>query len=272
LGSSLSRLEKTFDSRWRDGILVAWQKQYEATQVKRTRLAALQAEEMQAPLNEQASLEMATLVEEVGAGGAKALPLLRAAVARFPESKAAQFALARSLLSTGEEEGVPLMDGVIAADPAARLAGSALLRHYFSQRGDHANGKIWHDRYVDEAIRLQKGQKTRRTLLLSDRYEPHGLDAQSAANLTLQLKAVKGVRHAYLVRKVDARFPDPPLYVLGVQCTGFFELHSQSRATRILKEITQKVAFKGETNILSVDASLYKFARKMRRVKGAKLV
>jgi Zn-dependent protease with chaperone function len=270
-GSALSRLEKTFDSRWREGILVAWQKQYEATQVKRSRLAALQAEEAQAPLNEQDSLEMAALVEEVGAGGARALPLLRAAVARFPESNAARFALARSLLSGGEEEGVSLMDGVIAADPASLLAGSALLRHYFSQRGDHAKGKIWHDRYVDEAIRLQQGQKTRRTLLLSDRYEPHGLDAQAAANLTLQLKAVKGVKHAYLVRKVDARFPDPPLYVLGVRCTGFFELHSQSRVTRILKEITQKVAFKGETNILSVDANLYKFARKMRRVKGAKL-
>ena len=25
-----------------------------------------------------------------------------------------------------------------------------------------------------------------------------------------------------------SRFPNPPLYVLGVRCTGFFQLHSQS--------------------------------------------
>jgi Zn-dependent protease with chaperone function len=272
LGSALGRLEKTFDSRWRERILGSWQKQYEATQVKRTRLAALRAENAQRPLDEPGSLEFATLVEEVGAGGKEALPLLRAVAARFPDSKAAQFALARSLLSGGEEEGVSLMDGVITADPTALLAGSALLRHYFGQRGDHANGKIWHDRYVDEAIRLQNGQKIRRTLLLSDRYEPHGLDAEAVAKLTLQLKAIKGVKRAYLVRKIDSRFPNPPLYVLGVRCTGFFQLHRQSGAARILKEITEKVAFPGETNILSVDANLYKFARKMRRVKRSKLV
>jgi Zn-dependent protease with chaperone function len=272
LGSALGRLEKTFDSRWRERILGSWQKQYEATQVRRTRLAALQAENGQAPLDEPGSLEFATLVEEVGAGGKEALSLLRGVVARFPDSKAARFALAQNLLREGQEEGVSLMNGVITADPTALLAGSALLRHYFGQRGDQVNGKIWQDRYVDEAIRVQKGQRIRRTLLLSDRYEPHGLDAETIAKLTRQLKATKGLKRAYLVRKIDPRFPNPPLYVLGVRCTGSFQLHRQSRAARILKEITQKVAFPGETNILSVDANLYKFARKMRRVKHAKLL
>jgi Zn-dependent protease with chaperone function len=272
LGSALGRLENAFDSRWRERIHGPWQKQFEATQVKRGRLAVLQTENAKTPLDEAGSLEYAALVAEVGAGGSESLPLLQAAVARFPDSKAAKFALAQGLLREDQEQGVSLMVEVITTDPTALLAGSALLRQYFSQRGDQANGKIWHDRYVDEAIRLQKSQKIRRTLLLSDRYEPHGLDAEKAAKLSLQLKAVKGVKRAYLVRKIDARFPDPPLFVLGVRCTGFFQLHRHSRAAPILKEITEKVTFPGETNILIVDGNLYKFARKMRRVKGSRLV
>ena len=98
------------------------------------------------------------------------------------------------------------------------------------------------------------------------------MDAETVAKLSAQLKVVKGIKRAYLVRKADPGFPGPPLYVLGVKCSGFFQLHSKNRATRLAKEITEKVVFPGETFILNVDANLYKFARKMRRVKHSRLV
>ncbi|MGO8976922.1 MAG: M48 family metalloprotease [Steroidobacteraceae bacterium] len=272
LGAALEKLEKTFDSQWRDRVSNSWQKYHDQTQTKRARLAALQSEKAAGPLSEHGSVEIATLEEEVGAGSIAALPLLREAVARFPASAIARFALARHLLREGREEGVPVMESVLRDDPTALLAASELMRNYFSQRGDHASAKSWHDRYIDEAVRTQRAQKERQRLLLSDRYAPHELDAGTAAALTLQLKAVKGIKRAYLVRKVDPRFPDKPLYVLGVKSTGFFQLHSQKRATRAVNGIREKVVFPGETIILNVDGNLYKFARKMRRVKRSKLI
>ena len=217
-------------------------------------------------------MELATLVEEVGAGTPATLPLLRETVAQFPSSTAARFALARHLLREDQEEGVPIMEGALREDPSALLAGSELLRNYFGQRGDYASAKSWHDRYVNEAIRHQRAQNERQRLLLSDKYAPHDLDAETAARLTLQLRAVKGIKRAYLVRKVDPRIPEKPLYVLGVKSTGFFQLHSQKRAARVVKDITEVIVFPGETIILNVDANLYKFARKMRRVKRSKLL
>ena len=272
LGSALERLENTFDSQWRDRVSGSWQKYHEQTQAKRIRLAALQSERAVAPLSEPCSVELAMLVEEVGAGTPATLPLLRETVAQFPSSTAARFALARYLLREDQEEGVPIMEGALRDDPSALLPGSELLRNYFGQRGDHASAKIWHDRYVNEAIRQQRAQNERQRLLLSDKYAPHELDAETTAKLTLQLRAVKGIKRAYLVRKVDPRTPDKPLYVLGVKSTGFFQLHSQKRAARVVKDITEVIVFPGETMILNVDANLYKFARKMRRVKRAKLV
>ena len=106
LGSALERLENTFDSQWRDRVSGSWRKYHEQTQAKRVRLAALQSEKAVAPLSEPCSVELATLVEEVGAGTLATLPLLRETVAQFPSSTAARFALARRLLREDQEEGV----------------------------------------------------------------------------------------------------------------------------------------------------------------------
>jgi hypothetical protein len=215
---------------------------------------------------------LATLAEEVGVDSATALPLLRETAAQFPSSVVARFALARHLLSNGQEEGVQVMEDALKDDPAALFAASELLRNYFRGRGDHTSAKIWHDRYVDEAIRLQRSRKERQRLLLSDRFVPHELDAAALEKLTQQLKRAAGIRRAYLVRKIDPRSADKPLYVLGIKSTAFFQLHSRKRAARVVKDITDNVVFPGETMILNVDANLYKFARKMRRVKRSKLV
>lgn len=272
LGSALEALERTFDSQWRDRVSSSWQQYHEQIQAKRARLNALQIERAVGPLSEQASVELATLAEEVGVDSATALPLLRETAAQFPKSVVARFALARHLLNDGQEEGVQVMEGALRDDPAALLAASELLRNYFRGRGDHASAKIWQDRHVDEALRLQRSRKERQRLLLSDRFAPHELDAAALAKLTQQLKGVKGIKRAYLVRKIDPNLPDRPLYVLGVKSTGFFQLHSRKRAARVVKDITDNVVFPGETMILNVDAALYKFARKMRRVKRSKLL
>jgi Zn-dependent protease with chaperone function len=272
LGSALQKLEQIFDSRWREKISGSWQQFHRETQAKLNRLAALKAEQSLAPLNEAGSLEFASLEEEVGAGGIAALPLLREIVGRFPTSTAARFALARNLLCQGQGEGVSLIESVLAQDPNALLAASELLRNFYREQGDQVTAKVWQDRHVDEAMRVQRIQQGRRRLLLSDPYAPHELNADSVAKVTLQLKGVTGLRRAYLVRKMDPRFPNPPLYVLGVKSTGFLQLHSRRRADRVLKEVTENVVFPGETLIINVDANMYKFARKMRRVKRAKLI
>ena len=272
LGSVLKDLENTFDMRWRTGVLSSWQKYHNDTRAKRTRLTALRAEGASAPLDEDVSLEMAALEEEVGAGTTAALTLLRDAVARFPNSKLARFSLARNLLREGQEEGVALVVAVIAEDSTALLAGSDLLRNYFRGQGDHANGKLWDDRYVDEAARLQNAQIEREQIRLSDRFVPHELDSQVVAKLTAEFKSIRGIKRAYLVRKVDPRLPNEALYVLGVKSTGFLQLHSRKRAQQVIAAIQKDIIFPGPTLIINVDANMYKFARKMRRVKRAKLV
>jgi hypothetical protein len=143
---------------------------------------------------------------------------------------------------------------------------------YFTQLGNHVTAKTWHDRHVDEAIRLRRAGKERRRILLSDRFLPHELDPVVVSRLVSALKSIAGIKRVYLVRKLDSQAPSAPLYVLGVKVTGMLQLHSRKRVAAVVQAITANVVFPGETTIISVDAEFYKFARKMRRVKRANLI
>jgi hypothetical protein len=123
-----------------------------------------------------------------------------------------------------------------------------------------------------EAVRLQVAQKERRQIRLSDRFGPTELDPQVVAKLKAELKAIKRIKRAYLVRKIDPRLQSEPLYVFGVKSTGFMQLHSAARAQRVMAAIQADIVFPGQTMLINLDANMYKFARKMRRVRGAKLI
>jgi hypothetical protein len=251
--------------------LSSWQKFHSDTQAKRARLSVLHAEGETSTLNEKSLLELAILEEEVGAGAAPALALLRDAVARFPDSKEARYVLGRHLVRAGLDEGVALIERVIGEDPGALFAGSGVLRDYFRERGDHSNAKRWHDRHVKEAARLQAAQAERKHIRLSDKFAPHEMDPQAAAKLAAELKGIKGLKRAYLVRKIDPRLSEQ-LYVLGFKATGIMQWHSGKRAQQVMSAIQKDIVFPVPTVLINVDAKMYKFARKMRRVKGAKLV
>ncbi len=271
LGAARRQLEHTFDTKWRERVAESWRKFHAQTQTKRARLAELRTEREQQTLSDAALLELAGLEEEVGDGIAAALVLLRAVVAKSP-TPAAQFALAGNLLRQDQDEGVALMEATVGDDPAAVFAGGQLLRDYHKRRGEHAAARVWQERAAEAALLLQKSRRERQRLLLSDRYVAHALDADSVLALRAQLQAVKGVKRAFFVRKLDPHLPNLPLFVLGLKTTGFFQLHNRQHAADVTQAVKQQVKFPGETLIIVTDGNLYKFARKLRRVKGARIV
>jgi SseB protein C-terminal domain len=98
----------------------------------------------------------------------------------------------------------------------------------------------------------------------------HGLEKTLRDDLIAQIKAVPGVRRAYLVQKIAP--PDDPLLVLGLRSTGLLQLHNVSRAAQIVKAIQERVKFPRDAVIIKVDGNNYRFARKMRRVEDSMLI
>jgi hypothetical protein len=84
--------------------------------------------------------------------------------------------------------------------------------------------------------------------------------------------AIPGLRKAYFVRKRVEHLAHLPCYVLGYRVTGFFQLHSKRRAMEVLRQIQESVPFPGETLIINVEGANYRFRRKFRWMRGARIL
>jgi hypothetical protein len=60
--------------------------------------------------------------------------------------------------------------------------------------------------------------------------------------------------------------------VFGYSVTGSFQFHSKKRAAEVLQRIQEAVQFPGETMIINVDGDNYRFGRKFRWMRGARIL
>jgi Zn-dependent protease with chaperone function len=273
LGERSAALATKFDARWREQVQPSWTKFYEKAQQSRARLAELRELATQAPLGTMDWIELASLEEDLGAGPVRALELRRELVAREPDSTLAIFVLARQLLLRDDQEGVGLMENVVQKQPEAMVAGSELLRDYWSRRSEPDAARRWHQSAVEGAAVLENAKRERSQLKIGDVWFPHGLDETALQALIARLKQVPGLRQAYLVRKRVSYRPDVPLYVLGFRPRRpGFTASAHAQTVAVMQELRSHVQFPGETLIIDVGSGNQQFGREFRAIEGAQIL
>lgn len=272
LGRTLVRIEQRFDAQWRTRVAETWRRLHQETQKNSARLASLREQSALGPLDEEAGQELADLEAALGHGPEAALAMRRALLERFPDSHAARFALGRQLLTEDREEGVAIVEGLVAHDEGAVRAGAELLRDYFWRRGNMERARQWHQRYAERTELLRAAQAERAGFALTDKCMPHQLGAEQLAPLVAQLKKIADLKRVYLARKVLRHFPDEPLYLLGFRTTSFLRRHDHAREQTTLQAIRSGIEFPGPALIFSVEAKKYRFERRLRWMKGTRIV
>jgi Zn-dependent protease with chaperone function len=272
LGPHRGQWESEFDERWRAKVAESWKRLHERTQANRVRIAELRAKAAEAELTEPAAIELVNLEEEVGEGPEAALAMRRALMEKYPNSLPLRFAIARQLLQAGDSAGVAPMESVIAAQPEAMLPGAQILRDFYARQNQRLHATQWHQRYLERANLVQAGQRERSGWRLSDPIVPHGLASEDLAGLVAQLKAITDVKRAYLARKLTRYLPDKPLYVLGFRSTPWWKLDHRAKRTAVTQRVRRELKFPGDTVIVALGGSNGKFGKKIRRVKGARIV
>ncbi|QKT02794.1 hypothetical protein HUS23_02695 [Ectothiorhodospiraceae bacterium 2226] len=130
----------------------------------------------------------------------------------------------------------------------------------------------WNHEHVQRAQLEQAAHAEREGVTVRDKFDPHGLPPDVLTQLRDALKSIPGLRRVYLVRKRVKHFAHRPLFILGFGVTGVLRPHSKSRAVRVLNLIQERVSFPGETMILNVEGDNYRFGRKLRWKRGARIV
>jgi hypothetical protein len=120
---------------------------------------------------------------------------------------------------------------------------------------------------------LQHAARAERSrLLTTDRFERHGLEDKALEGLRAQLRAVPGLRKAYFVRKRVKHLVHRPCYVFGFTVARAFSFQNKRRAAEVLERIRTGVTFPGETTILNVEGANYPFGRKLRWMRGSRIL
>jgi Zn-dependent protease with chaperone function len=273
LGPALSVITQEFDDGWKARIMPSWAERHRSVQQGRARLAQLDALAADGDLAIEPAYERARLTDAIGRDADAALQQLRVLAERAPDQAGVLFALATRLLARDDDAGRNLIDRAMALDQAAIAPGCEAMRDYCARIGRHDEARAWHQRLVERAALDQAAEKERNTLRVSDTFEPHGLAPQVLAALDAQLRAVQPqIRRAWLAKKRVRQMIDRPCYVLGFAVTSPLRLHNGKRAAQALAAIREAVQFPGEMLILNVEGDNYRFGRKLRRVKTARII
>jgi Zn-dependent protease with chaperone function len=270
LGGLCATLETRFDLEWRRQIEPSWRKVHEHAQKARVRLSELRS--VASPLGHDEALERAGLQEEIGDGAVAALAERRSIVERFPDSLVARFALGRQLLTSDQAEGIGLMESVMAKEGEAEQPGAELLRDYYWRRGEKETARRWHERAAKAEQEQSEAVRERKDVRSTDSLLPHGLEAEELSALVAQLKAVEGLRSAWLVRKAVRYFPDRPVFLLSYTCTSVFALQSDAKTKGIQRKLTNEVSFPGQTFVVCAEGKMKSFRPSVGKVPGAKIV
>ena len=271
LGAARAGISAALDEQWKAMIEPSWSRRYEHVSNGRKRLAELDTVSSGERSFDQA-YEHATLTEEFGDAADAALEEFRSLQARSPDSALAALALGRRLLIRGDAGGVALAELALKLDKEALPAVAENLRDYYWRSGDQQQARLWHERLVQANEEQQQVHRERETLKLSDKFEAHRLSEAQLAPLLTGLRTIAGLRKVYLVRKTLKHRPDLPLYVLGYCVTPWWSLHRKKRAAAVQQQIVEQVNCPTETFVVNVEGDNYRFHRKLRFRRGARIL
>lgn len=273
LGSVRDEIIERFDKQWRNGIGPSWQLRHSEVQAGRQQLAELNqrsadGEELALP----EAYERARLCETLGKRPADALTQFAALAQRFQNSGLACFAFGARLLRDDDGDGRGWIERAMQLDESFVVHGCEVLRDYCWRQGRRDEALTWHERFVARSALEEAAQRERSQVLIKDRFTPHELAAETLAELQDQLASLPGVRKAYLVKKEVEHFPQRPCYVFGFSVGRWFQWDNPRHTRDVLVKIQSSVRFPGNTLIVNVEGDNYRFGRKFRRQRGARIL
>jgi Zn-dependent protease with chaperone function len=271
-GAALRALTESFDRRWQEAVLPAWQERHRKVQEERRQLADLNARHAGgAELTLQEAFDRATLTESAEGNADAALEQFRALHQRAPDDPVVCLSLGQRLLARDDDSGCAQVERAMQIDQDFTLRACELLRDYHWRNGRKEQAHAWHQRLVERAQLQQAAEKERGEVLLKDQFERHDLSPEALAEVLAQLRTVGGLRRVYLVKKRVRHFADRSCHVLGYSATGWWQWHRKQRAGQAMQRIKAAIRFPGEALIVCVDGENYRFGRKFRWMRGARI-
>lgn len=203
-----------YNRLWRERIVKPWHERHDYFQQMRKRFDELEEKEKSAALSVDEKWERARALGEISERSAT-LPLLRNILQEKPDHVGANFALGAVLLETNDASGIEYLEKASQLEPFTASDACELISNFHLEHGRKDEAQVYRKQAEQYHERNQKQLEELGNFSASDHFEPHSLTAEQLAVLQSQLKKVRGLKRAYLVRKIPKEGAQP-FYVLGV--------------------------------------------------------
>jgi Zn-dependent protease with chaperone function len=274
LGDLLETITREFDRQWKESILPAWEERHREVREGRENLARLNARVAagaELPLKE--AFDRAILTESFGKNPDGALSQLKTLQEQNPDNALICLSLGSRLLSRNDETGgFALVERSMELDDDISIHAYEVLRDHHFRNGRVLEADEWHRKLMERGKLEDAGAAERNLIQTKDTFDRHDLDDTALEPVLTALKAIDGLRKAYLVKKRVRYFTHRPLYILGFSVKKPILPHNKTLAADVQEQIRTNVPFPGETTIFCVDGENYRFGRKFRWMKGSRIL
>lgn len=264
-------LASSFDRAWQEGVAEQWQERYTYVQKSQKTLAALEEKAQQGELLFDEAWTRASLATELKTPE-EALPRLREVLERRPDHAAGNFLLGQLLLRQNDQTGVAHLEQAMARDTEMVIPACQVLFVHFTAQGLTGEAERYREHAQKYFAKLEAAQPERAMLQTGDELLPHQASPAQVEELRRQLSPYPLVQTAYLAQKKLEKFPEKPLYVLGIVSTrSWYNFNRDREHQNLISQVVAEVAFPGETLVIVLAGEYKRWAGELRKIEGAQI-
>ena len=271
LGAHAQTLAAHLDRAWQEGVAEQWGERHAYVKSSQKTLAALEEKAKDGELLFDEAWTHASLTTELKSPE-EAIPRLREVLERRPEHAAGNFLLGQLLLRQNDQTGVAHLEHAMERDTDMVIPACQVLFAHFTGQGLTGEAEHYREHAQKYFMKVEEAQPERSMLQASDELIPHQASPAQVEQLRTQLRPYPLVQTVYLAQKKLEKFPEKPLYVLGiVPTTSWYNFQRDQEHQNLVNEVVAEVTFPGETLVIVLAGEYKRWAGELRKIEGAQI-
>ena len=256
---------------WRERVAHTWNERHSEIKKARKRLAELDERGGSRPLTIDEQWERATALADARERSA-ALPALKALLEEAPHHVSGNFAMGQILLEEGDADGVAYLEKTMQSGADTAAQACQLISDFYLEQGYEEIAETFRQHAVKYFHKAGQLQQQAINICATDEFAPHDFDDVRIAQLQFQLRKVRGLRSAFLFRKIIGS-NEAPLYVLGVTAEYTWrEGESGKHLDLLFEELQAKVVSPLPVTLLALEGEHAHLLTRVRQIPGAEIV
>lgn len=270
--NKLSEIIETLDSQWKEAATPGWEERYMAIARRKQQLQELnEKRERGEELTLQEKYDRVLREEEFGDKEAAFVELKNLASA-YPGEGILQLATGVRQLYKDEKEGMEFLNRARDSKQDLEADVHEVIRDYFWRNGREEEAHSEEAKRVEFLKQYKKKDKERNSVLMKDKFIPHGLEPEKIKLLLENIKDIRYIKKVYLVIKEVQFDKDQPQYVLGYTVSGLFKSARVNRKKKVMEKLQRNEGLPYGSLIINLQDENRNFYGKMKRIENSKVI